>query len=79
MKKKRGKGWELAKLFEAEANRAAHLMCMQIDIVYGGYENAMQSQFWYLYWHDEYIELFDKHHHKYWQLKLSALGLDTHV
>jgi len=75
MKKESG----MVQLLDAEWHRSCALLMVQVSIEAGEFDEAMGCQFEYLYWHDEFIELLDEHHNEWWQLKLAALGLDTHV
>jgi hypothetical protein len=48
-------------LLDALWNRSGALLAMQLDIENGDFEDAMQAQFDYLYWSDEFIRLFPEH------------------
>lgn len=64
----------LFNLLNAEWQRALKLACMQMEIEDGDFDSAMGYQFEYLYWHDEFLVLLDKHWDKYWALKSVVLG-----
>ncbi len=69
----------LVQLLGVEAQRSLSLLYMQAEIERGDFVSAMRYQLSYLFGHDEYIELFEKHHDELWALKLAVLGLDNHV
>ncbi len=70
MKKESG----MVQLLDAEWHRACALLMVQVSIEAGEFDEAMGCQFEYLYWHDEFLVLLDKHWNKYWALKSVVLG-----
>jgi len=74
MKKKEASG--LRTILHAEMQRSIWLFAMQVDIEASDFEGAMRTQLEYLSWHDEFIELLDKHHNEWWELKLAVLGVE---
>lgn len=66
----------LVKLLDAEWWRAQSLLMMQVSIEAEEYENSMQSQFEYLYWRDEFDELYKENCDGYWALRFAVLGVE---
>ncbi len=59
---------DLIALLDAEWQKACALLNMQLDIDGGDFEYAMESQFEYLYWHDEWSRLYVPNQKEYWEL-----------
>ena len=64
----------LIDLLSAEWHKSRALLSMQVWIDDGEYEDAMEMQFEYLYWCDEWVRLADKFGSKRWQLLLLVHG-----
>lgn len=62
----------LIDLLDAEWNKAGALLMMQIHIEDWQFEFAMESQFEYLYWHDEWCRLYIDNEKAYWERRSST-------
>ena len=62
----------LVDLLDAWWQRQGALLMMQVDIDAGDFDYAMETQFEYLYWSDEWARLYNEHEKEYWQLKEAA-------
>ena len=67
---------ELVDLLNAEWQRALRLACMQVSIEAGEFDEAMNYQIEYLYWRDEFDELYKENCDGYWALRFAVLGVE---
>jgi hypothetical protein len=61
----------LIDLLDAECQRAYALLSMQAYVENEQFEAAMNAQFNYLYWCDEWNRLYPMHIKEYWALRYS--------
>lgn len=66
----------LVKLLDAEWHRSCALVMMQLRIEDEDYEWAMNYQIEYLYWRDEFDELYKRNCDGYWALRFAVLGVE---
>jgi hypothetical protein len=59
---------DLIALLDADWQKACALLMMQIHIEDWQFEFAIEAQFEYLFWHDEWCRLYEPNQKEYWQL-----------
>ena len=66
----------LVKLLDAEWHRACALLMTQVSVEAGEFDEAMGCQLEYLYWRDEFDELYKENCDGYWALRFAVLGVE---